>query len=159
MATNGRERMSDVSEFFLLVGEKVVEAAHRMRVEAIKATRIGRIRMEMVLLRRDRRAALFRLGDAAHAAIREGRVPDPALATLAREVDDVNAALEAKQDEIARIADLPDEAVIGRKAAQAPVGSTPVARREPDEGSTGDGAETGPARVDGSLRVTPPPEL
>ncbi len=156
MATNSRERMSDVSEFFLLVGEKVVEAAHRMRVEAIKATRIGRVRMEMVLLRRDRRAALFRLGEAAHAAIQEGRVADPALATLAREVDDVNAALEVKQDEIARIADLPDEAVIGRKATRAPAGSTPVTHRGPDEGSTGDGAEAGPEQVDGPLHVTPP---
>ncbi len=159
MATNGRERMSDISEFFLLVGEKVVEAAHRLQVEAIKATRIGRVRMEMVLLRRDRRAALFRLGEATHAAIREGRVADPALATLAREVDDVNAAIEAKQDEVGRIADLPDEAVLGRKAAEAPVGSTPAARRDLDERPTGDGVEAGPGRADDPLRVTPPPDL
>lgn len=168
MPTNDRERMSDVSEFFLLIGEKVAEVAHRLRVEAIKATRIGRIRMEMVLLRRDRRAAIFRLGEAAHAAIREGRVADPALATLAREVDDVNAALEAKQDEIARIADLPDEAVIGRKTAGGPdgeagrgepPGSVPVGRRGPDEPAGWDGGEAGQGRAGGPLHVTSPPDL
>jgi hypothetical protein len=128
--TNGRERMGDVSEFLLLVGERLAEAAYRVRVEAIKATRIGRVRMEMVMLRRERRAALLRLGEAALEAVREGRVTDPVLVARAREVEDVSGALEAKADEAGRIADLPDEQILERdrpRDTAAPAASAPAA--------------------------------
>jgi hypothetical protein len=146
------ERWGDLSEFLLLVGERVAEAAYRARVEVVKATRIGRIRMEMVMLRRERRAAIFRLGEATLKAIQENRVLDPVLTARAREVDDVNATLAAKAEEATRIADLPDEDVLRRRreaageaagATAAPAGAAPdgaagrtldaipVARREP----------------------------
>jgi hypothetical protein len=121
------ERWGDLSEFLLLIGERVAEAAYRARVEVVKATRIGRIRMEMVMLRRDRRAAIFRLGEAALKAIQENRVLDPVLTARAREVDDVNATLAAKAEEATRIADLPDEDVLRRRREAAEEGAGPTA--------------------------------
>jgi hypothetical protein len=121
-----RERWGDLSEFLLLVGERVADAAYRARVQVVKATRIGRIRMEMVMLRRERRAAIFRLGEAALGAIQENRVLDPVLTARAREVDDVNATLAARAEEASRIADLPDEDVLRRRreAAEGAAGPT-----------------------------------
>ncbi len=151
MATNGRERMGDVSEFLLLLGERLAEAAYRVRVEAIKATKIGRVRMEMVMLRRERRAAVFRVGEAALEAVREGRVADPVLVARAREVEDVGAALEAKAEEAGRIADLPDDEILERrKEAQAKAEANAEAVRvetETSERLYGDSA--------GAVPVTP----
>ncbi|HEY8370524.1 MAG TPA: hypothetical protein VIM86_14545 [Thermodesulfobacteriota bacterium] len=135
MATNGRERMGDVSELLLLVGERLAEAAYRVRVEAIKATRIGRVRMEMAMLRRERRAALIRLGEAALEVVREGRVTDPVLVARAREVEDLSATLEAKANEASRIADLSDEEILERDRPREP--GFPSARR-PTAAAAGD---------------------
>jgi hypothetical protein len=138
MASRSRESFGDVTEFLLLLGERLVEAAYRVRVEAIKAVRIGRLRTEMVMLRRERRTAIYRLGEAALTAVQDGRVTDPVLAAAVREVEDVSAALEAKADEAGRVADLPDDAVLerpkGRAAAKEPDAAQPsgAARSEPE---------------------------
>lgn len=160
MASGPRERMGEFSEFVLLVGERIAEAAYRLRVEAVKATRIGRIRMETVMLRRDRRSAVVRLGEAAHVAVRDARVADPVLVSLAREVDDVDAAIEAKAREAARIADLPDEQVLkrptgrpGKEEAGAVAGPT----GSPD-GGRAEGLAEAPVTREGPVETRRGPE-
>jgi hypothetical protein len=151
MASRSRESFGDVTEFLLLLGERLVEAAYRVRVEAIKAVRIGRLRTEMVMLRRERRTAIYRLGQAALAGVQDGRVTDPVLAAAVREVEDVSAALEAKADEAGRVADLPDDAVLDRpkgRAAREPNATEPgePARSEPEADAV---AEERPESRDG----------
>lgn len=170
--TEGRDRFSGASEFFLMLWEKLAEAVYRVQVEAIKAARIGRIRLEMIMLRRDRRSAVVRLGEAAHAAVREGRVADPLLVTLAREVDDVDAELLARQDEAARIAALADEEVLGRRSGHPvqpaeppghgePAGTIPVTRRDPldDPDPSDDGIGTGDRSVGETRGAAAPRDL
>ncbi len=167
--TEGRDRLSGTSEFFLMLWEKLAEGVYRVQVEAVKAVRIGRLRLEMIMLRRDRRSAVLRLGEAAHAAVHDGRVDDPVLVALAREVDDVDVALGARQDEAARIATLPDEEVLGRQpgrepqSAEAadpgkPLGPIPVTRRDPLDDTVDDDPGTSGRPLGGSSGAAPPRE-
>ncbi len=170
--TEERDRLGGTSEFLLMLWEKLAETVYRVQVEAVKAVRIGRIRLEMIMLRRDRRSAVARLGEAAHAAVREGRAADPTLVALAREVDDVDAALAARQDEAGRIAALADEEVLGprpgrqRRPAEPAgrddqPGTAPAGRRDrlEDSGPSEDGLGTSSRQVGGPVGAVPSHDL
>jgi chromosome segregation ATPase len=93
------------SDFWSKLGEAFGDAFEKGRNELVKGAKIGRLAMDVRALENDRERLLGELGEAALAALREGRVSDEGLARFEeriRALDERITRLQGQRDDVAQ---------------------------------------------------------